>query len=291
VPKRHAKITLGIVLSVAPGACGGATTEPDPLAFLQVGVDPATEAETIAADLRRAGFDEIVRRDETSFVVILAHRPRDHAARLRLVTTRGTAFAVDVPDTRDPERLGLRLPEHPIADLDGDRRPELLVAIERPGRTCLGVVRITDEGVALEVPLPLLRVGPNACVERIDDVAGDARAELVAIARLEIPGLDAPATFARPIVGREGTFILLDPPDSERLHRAERTRLEVALAQANEGSTRVRLALELAWLAIAEGAEEADAVAAFERDAGMPDDPTTARAREALRSLARPPSE
>src|SRR5690606_6496165 len=75
----------------------------------------------------------------------------------------------------------------PGPDLDRDGHPEIVVARAEPGRECLAIVRILENGRARAARIEADAVAPGSCASALDDVDGDGRAE--AIVELEWPEL------------------------------------------------------------------------------------------------------
>lgn len=151
-------------------ACLVACTHPkpvqDPLDYLRVGVDPRKEADAVIEDLRAHGFDLGRRIDELDFVAFDAVRDSDST--VRVLTSRGPALSIHVPDARWPERLSVELGPDPRPDFDRDGRRDVVVAIRERDRTCLAWVQIDLSGFVSEVFRPRSDWGDLPCVIEID---------------------------------------------------------------------------------------------------------------------------
>lgn len=136
--------------------CGCASQPPSPFfqdeRFLVLGVDPDAETDALARQLEADGF-RIVRRLRGQHFSALGVADRDGvAARVRVVTARGIALALD-PDARDltqPARRYALLPP-PSAethDADGDGFEEVFVHVlpEAGEPPCIQVYRVRDSG-------------------------------------------------------------------------------------------------------------------------------------------------
>jgi hypothetical protein len=237
------------------------------LAYLEVGIDPATEADTRALALARAGYLIDERLSGRTFVALSGLRRRDRASFVRVFTVRGTVFDLDVPDVRAPERRAVSVASmRPPFDLDGDPHEELAVVIETRERRCLGVLRIDDGGFSRELRLPLAELPGAPCGESIEDVAGDALPEIVARARFDELGLAESPAIPLALMGSPDGFHLLPPGLARGYYAPVRRAREEALARAGQdGELRLRLAIELAAIAYFEGRSVDEQLEDFDR--------------------------
>ncbi|MBC7173962.1 MAG: hypothetical protein H5U40_16090, partial [Polyangiaceae bacterium] len=168
-------------------------------------------------------------------------------------------------------------------DLDGHPGEELAVEVEVGGRRCVALVRITEEGGAFEVPLPLASLPGAPCAERLVDVVGDSRPELIATVRFDEVGTDpAPSVPIALEPARRG-YRLLSPALAPVFFEGDRRSREAALADA-AGPERIRLAVELAAIARISGKPREEAEAIFDRAvAGL--DEALAEASSSARAL------
>jgi hypothetical protein len=216
----------------------------DPLDYLRVGVDPAPEADAIIADLERHGFRIGRRVEQTDFVAFDAVRGLDST--VRVVTSRGPAFAIQVPDARWPERLRVELADEPPPDFDRDGRQDVVVAIHEHERTCLAWAEVDALGFVEEVFRADADWGRSPCVIEIDP--GWPRV------LLEVNVPDSSVSDARvrlPIKASARSWVLDESPAASARWEHEREQREEALHSAesrNDVSTIERLRIELDWL-------------------------------------------
>lgn len=233
-------------------ACTKPEPVQDPLDYLRVGVDPRHEADAIIADLRAHGFEIGRRIDEPRYVTFDAFHGADST--VRVVTSRGPALSIQVPDVRWPERLWVGLAPGYRADFDGDGQKDVLVSIRERDRACLAWAQVTADGFVSEVFRPREAWGESPCVIEID-------AERPRVL-LEVSVPDAPALQARvriPVTTRGRQWVLDDSPEADahwdREIEARERALEQAAASGDSAATR-RLRAELEWLGQLRKAEE-----------------------------------
>lgn len=267
----------------------------DPVDYLRVGVDPRDEAEQLAQAFVEEGYRVRQLVDGDTVAMIDAFGPEGQSA-LRVVTHVGVALGIDAPDRRYPTRERVRGLPAPLSgtDLDGDGNLELLIAVVDSTRLaeCVAVVRVNEHGQVSEVSVDTRPVQEDACAERAEDVAGDARAELLVVGRYAIPPLNVPASVAVPFTGFEGRFMPMGPASGryfagERAVRVER--LEDA-RRARDAGAISRLAVELGLLRFFEGAGVDTAIAALDAHSEGGHLDALAAGRELLRALSEPPS-
>jgi hypothetical protein len=229
-------------------ACLAACAQPepvqDPLDYLRIGVDPRKEADAVIEDLRAHGFEIGQRIEERDFVAFDAARGPDST--VRIVTSRGPSFSIQVPDVRWPHRLWVELGSDPRPDFDRDGQRDIVVAIRERERTCLAWAQVDADGFVSEVFRPRSDWGESPCVIEID----------VAWPRLllEVSVPDSPAPDARvrfPVKATARSWVLDDSPSAGERWDGETERrkqaLEEAQARGDLASAR-RLEAELAWL-------------------------------------------
>ncbi len=146
--------------------CAKSEQVQDPLDYLRIGVDPRQEANAIIEDLRNHGFTLGRRIDERYYVAFGAKRGPDST--VRVVTSRGPALSIQVPDVRWLEWLWVELAPDPRPDFDRDGQRDIVVAIRERGRTCLVWAQVSPEGFVSEVFRPSPDWGELPCVIEID---------------------------------------------------------------------------------------------------------------------------
>jgi hypothetical protein len=225
-------------------ACAHPEPVQDPLDYLRIGVDPRLEADAIIEDLRAHGFQIGRRVDERNFVAFDAMRGPDST--VRVVTSRGPALSIQLPDARWPERLWVALGPDPRPDFDRDGQHDVVVAIRERERTCLAWAQVDAGGFVSEVFRPSADWGQSPCVLEID--ANWPRI------LLEVSVPDSLALEARvrlPVKARARSWALDDSPaaavrwDGEIEHREQA--LQEAEARGDLPSAE-RLRAELRWL-------------------------------------------
>jgi hypothetical protein len=225
-------------------ACAQPEPVQDPLDYLRIGVDPRVEADAIIEDLGAHGFEIGRRIDERDFVAFDAVRGPDST--VRVVTSRGPALSIQLPDVRWPERLWVELGADPRPDFDRDGRHDVVVSIRERERTCLAWAQVDADGYVSEVFLPRSDWGESPCVIEID--ASWPRL------LLEVSVPDSPVPGARvrfPVKANARSWVLDDSPSAGASWDQEIERRKQALAAAEAGgdvSTAERLEAELAWL-------------------------------------------
>ena len=255
-------------------ACGPTSASPalDPAMYLRVGVDLEQEVPRVIRSMDADGYRVTSRVEGESFVALGGIHDESDATEIRVVTRAGVAMPLRAPDVRRPERRRVTLApaREGDADLDGDGLEEVLIVLvsaDRP-RPCLGLLRVGPSGGVFEVPLPALQVSDRACAERLEDVLGDARAEL--LVRLEFPGLAAldPSPFLEvPLLASEGRWSLASTAEGARYWEQQVLLHEAALVDARERAVPalgLRLAVELAAISLRIGGDSDAQLAAFD---------------------------
>ncbi len=261
-----------VVIAAAAGWLGACTPRasllPDYSELLAAGVDPAVEADVVIATLSRAGYALDERADGAGFVALGFVRAEAGHRAIRVVTSRGVAFALDsgpldpggVPGDVHVEvsRSG--------TDVDGEGRADVVVSRREPGRSCLLVLSLTDDGGLDALRVDAAGLEPDACLEAFEDVDGREGAEAIvrvrapALMRARMPTADVP--LERDEAGVYG----LRPPPVAHLARV-RARLaedlETARRQLDEEAA-YTLAVEAALVARAAGESLALQLAAFD---------------------------
>jgi hypothetical protein len=195
-------------------------------------------------DLRKHGFEIGRRIDEADFVAFDAMRGPDST--VRVVTLRGPALSIQVPDARWPERLWVELAADPRPDFDRDGRRDVVVAMRERDRTCLAWAQVDGDGYTSEVFRPRADWGESPCVIEID--ASWPRL------LLEVSVPDSPVPDARvqlPIKANARSWTLDDSATAVARWDREVERREEALEAAEargDLATAERLQTELAWL-------------------------------------------
>ena len=227
-------------------ACAKPETAPlqDPLDYLRVGVEPGVEADAVIEDLSKHGFEIGRRIDEVDFVAFDAVSGPDST--VRVVTSRGPALSILVPDARWPDRLWVELAPDPRPDFNRDGRHDVVIAIRERERTCLAWAQVDDDGYASEVFRPRADWGEAPCVIEID----------VSWPRLllEVTVPDAAALEARvqlPVKANARSWVLDDSPSAaaHRDREVERRKQQLEEAETRGDLPAVdRLQAELGWL-------------------------------------------
>jgi len=225
-------------------ACSQSKSAQDPLEYLRVGVDPRSESEAIIEDLRAHRFEIGRRIAEPDFVAFDAARGSEST--VRVVTSRGPALSIHVPDVRWPERTSVKLAPDPRPDFDRDGRRDVVIAIVELDRTCLAWVQVDPSGFVSEVFRPRSDWGDRPCVIEID----------LSWPRLllEVSVPDAPSADARvrfPVKATARSWVLDDSPSTASHWEREIERRKQGIEEAEARGdlpTALRLQAELAWL-------------------------------------------
>jgi len=258
-----------VAVFIALAGCGGeqenAAITHD-LGVLGGGVDPGIEAEAVATGLERSGYVIGTELEGQGWVAFDATHDRDGRTAIRVITRRGMAVVLDVPESERERGIALRR----VTGI-----AELVVARADPAhdRECLVLLRVEDDGRVSQVPLELGRFGADACVEAIQDVGSDERPELLtriradALSRGEVPTVTA-------VLEVRGEGYSPAPPNAFRAFwETEEGRIREALADA-----RSRLDIELAYRSAVE-------LAVMARETGGSDERQLSAFDEALRGL------
>jgi hypothetical protein len=137
--------------------------------FLVLGVDPDAEADALARQLEDNGYRVEQRLRGQHFSALGAADAERVATKVRVMTARGIALALDAAAT-DPLRPGLRYallppPSPDTHDADADGFEEVFVRITAPasGEPCIQVYRVRDSGFVDPVgPVALSTAGEHA---------------------------------------------------------------------------------------------------------------------------------
>lgn len=226
---------------------GCAQPEPvvqDPLDYLRVGVEPSAEANAIADDLRLRGFTIGRRVDEVRYVAFDASNGIDST--VRVVTSRGPSFSLQVPDVRWPTWLWVELAPAPRPDFNRDGTADVLVSIRERGRACLGWVQVDAKGFVSEVFRPNPDWGQSPCVLHVDSTWPRL------ILEVTVPDSPTPNTRVRfPVRAGARSWIPDDSLAAASQWNREIELREQALEEARsrgDQSAMKRLEAELAWL-------------------------------------------
>ncbi len=284
-----------IVAALLFSASGGCSHAPTPIRvedWIRVGVDLEREAAAEITTLEDAGYRRVTRIDGDGFVAVDFVRSRDAHRAVRVVTRLGVAVALDSHET-DGVRLrhgAVRLlhPDVPHDDVDGDGKPEVVVARAGPDGDCIAVVHVDDEGRVTEAPIDAEAVSPGSCASALEDVDGDGVMEAIIVLRWPELALDPERvpTVRVALAARDGGW----PPEAmpiayERArHEARRAALDVA-RRTRDVAEVSRLGVELAALANLRGATPSAQVAAYDEAlAGLVLQPAERDAVEGVRA-------
>jgi len=284
-------LLAGLGLGLGLGCGGARTPEPYPVDAIRLGVDPRSEADAVVRGLASAGFSVAERLDLPRVTVLGFVRPSPPATAVRVVTSRGVAWFADAAPEGELEAVTLlaRRPGGPAPDVDGDGEPEVVVLGRAPGdpRACAVVLRVARDGAVAPIRIDTSALGARVCVEDVEDVDGDGRAEAIAVARFPEASGAEPPTVALPLaIGADAVAHVCRCPAYWADVR-ERLDAELRSARAaSEGDAVCRVAIELAAVAGRAG-DPAAALAAFdEAVAGLALDARqtelVARAREVV---------
>ncbi len=215
----------------------------DPLDYLQVGVDPRAEADAVMRDLVEHGFEIGRRVDEQDFVAFDAVRGPDST--VRVVTTRGTALSIQVPDARWPARFWVELAPGTRPDFDRDGRGDVVVAFRERDRTCLAWADVDSQGFVSEVFRPDAAWGGAPCVVEIFAAPPEV------ILEVDVPDAVVPGSRVRlPVRAADAWALDRSPAGEAHWAREVEARTE-ALHDAETRGDAVavaKLRAELAWL-------------------------------------------
>jgi hypothetical protein len=247
-------------------ACGGAHVETDPTDYLAVGVDPATEAQSLEAALSASGM-RVTRevRGENWFAFAMTRA--DGASLARVVTHRGVVVALDESASAlAPARGVLDVRDAPPRDVDGDGTVDVVLVRTESDRTCEMIVGVDADGATHALVVDASTLPADACIEDVRDVDGSATPEAIvrvrahALARGVVPTADLPLER-----DATGVYRRVDPAErfvaSERSFRA--TRLAAARAVPDAGGV-YTLAIELALVSYVAGEAPDAQLAAFD---------------------------
>ena len=283
---------LAIVSSLLAGLAAGACARPSPpdlapISALRVGVDPAAEARAAAEGFRAAGREvhrELAARDVAAFA---AMEPATGRSFVRVYTSRGLALALEAPDDAHGA-LAVDLFDLAPRDLDGDGRPELVLAADDAarGRRCLTLLRAGESGALEPIAPPLGRYGGESCLEAVGDFAGDQALE--ALARVRYPALALGRTPTVPaLFGGSARWGPLPLGPARAFYAAEDAVRVEALAAQPPFAERHRLSVERAGLARLLGATSEEQTARFDASLGAVEPARRARCAATRDFIAR----
>ena len=233
--------------------CGPQTARPDPASFLEVGVDPALEADAIQARFSASGYALVRRMEGQTFVALTARK--DDTRLLRVLTRRGVVLAAQSPGNG---RTEVGLVPLQARDLDDDGQEELVVYADDPlySRRCHAILRIHEDGAVQEITPSLDALLADSCIENIVPTPRGFTAMAVAryahLSRGTTPELQVPYDSPSWRRRRQPNYWR-----EEQLHR------RTALAEADDGA-RYRLGVELALLSWLRGDSAEEQTAAFD---------------------------
>ena len=187
------------LLSLALMGCGATSEEPLLERWVRVGTDPEREAEAVTRGLAAGGYRATQRIAGEGFIALAFVREADDRRAVRVITRIGVAVALDSHET-DGVRTrhgAVRLVETGASDVDGDGRPEVVVARDGEEGTCIAVIRIAEDGRPSAPAIEADALAPGRCASSLEDVDGDGAQEAImelawpalAIAPTEIPAL------------------------------------------------------------------------------------------------------
>ncbi len=251
-----------MLLSLVLG-CGGEAQNAaiaHDIATFRAGVDPRTEAAEVRAGLAESGWTIGEELEGEGWVAFDARRPDDGRTAIRVITERGIAAALEVPETEVAQAISLRRAEGVDA---------LIVARADPAqeRTCLVLLRVESDGRVTQVPLELGRFGVDACVEEVVDVDGDGEPELVTRVRLYALSRGRTPTVAALLARRPPGYSPASPSAYGAYWAAEEARVREELVAARRGldvEGAYRAAVELAAMARERGLSTNRQVRAFD---------------------------
>ncbi len=240
-----------LLLLIACGSSPSGTFE-DPLSYLSFERDRGEEARSIHARFEARGLTAMTLAGETFHVVAA----RGETSAVRVITSRGIAFALDAPSDRHTAEAVtlLSLDGGRGHDVDLDGHEEVALALSDDERRCLLFVRVLADGATQAVPLDLADRHAEPCVLALEDVTGDARVE--AIVALRFPGFAIPTEVVAPFSLGATWRLQTRAPRFFTLEREKRVR-------ARDAEQALRHAIELALIAQLEGAPFDEQLAAF----------------------------
>jgi hypothetical protein len=289
---RPAGCLRALSFAAALTACGTSPGLPSDARFLRGGVDVESEAAAISATLARAGWTEVQRVVDPSFVALGFERAG--RAAVRLVTARGTMIALP-PVGAEEEAESYVLDERWTArDLDGDRRGDVVVGWvdEALERTCLVVVRVTRGGYVAPVRADFGGLGDHACVEDLVDVDRDGHVDAIVGVRFPELGLGPGPAIRAPLRYDAGQFVAPPPAAMDAFAELQvlgRTSALEAARRQNAASEALRIGVELAALARLRGQTPGAQLEVFDRAIegalGPTGDPALSRAAARARRI------
>lgn len=257
----HSCVRLWLPVVIVLSACGASAELTDPLDRVSFGLDMHEEAREVERAIEREGYMLDVRLESRAFVAFDA-RNAARESRVRVVTNRGLAVAIDAGPAKPLERVELyNVPRAPHS-------PELVVRGREAGQAydCYRIFVIDGEGRSHE--LRVRESGLDACVRRVDDLDGDGRLEVVGAESLpSLSPLVPPARVPVLLTAREGVLVVADGHASAaaREHLVDDERLALSDARArNDARQALRIGLVLARFAHHGGAPPADCVRVFD---------------------------
>lgn len=249
------------LVSILLASCGGPRREDVLERWIRVGVDPEREAGAVVRGLTLGGYRPTQRIEGDGFVALAFVREADGRRAVRVLTRIGVAVALDSHET-DGVRVrhgAVRLVDPGVDDhdVDGDGRPEVVVARDDADGTCIAVIRIAEDGRASAPPIEIEEIARGRCASSLEDVDEDGRLE--AMAQLTWPALaltdrETPSLRVA-LAARDGGWPAGAMPlgYEEREREARRAALAEARARLDVAAAS-RLGVELAALANLAGA-------------------------------------
>lgn len=242
-----------MLLLLLAGCSRETAPQVDPLEYLRVGVEPEAEADALERHFVQRGARVDARVGGSGFRALSFEGPGDATA-VRVITEQGVAAALDAPQRPEVSTVSLATDVPNGRDLDGDGRPEIVVAVRAPGapRACLGLLRVLRDGAIREVGLDPGEALPGTCVERLRDVGGAPGPEALVVERYDRTWTGSPGEVRLPLVGRSGRWGPALASAYDEFWKDAVTRREERLERSKpreEPSRVLMLAVELAAIA------------------------------------------
>lgn len=257
-----------VCLASIVGCAGRGSLLPDYSEMLAAGVEPHAEAAVVEAHLGEAGYVCDERAERETFVALGFVRASDGHRAVRVVTSRGVAFALDSGAMAigappgdvhlDAERSG--------TDVDGDERPDVVITRSEPDRQCWLVLALTEDGGLDALRVDADGLDADACLEGFTDVDGHGTEEAIVrtrsrrLQRTRVPTADVP-------LERDEAGIYHRRPPPVAFLAAVRARLTAAITEARVQHAEEELytlAVETALVSRAAGESLATTLAAFD---------------------------
>jgi hypothetical protein len=266
-----------MLLMLALGSGCATTPAPSPFfddaQFLRFGVDPRAEADELVKGYAERSEPLALRIIGRDFTALGFMDRSGRATRVRIVTLRGIALALDpepeTPLTATPRFALLAPPLPDTQDADRDGFEEVLVEERAPNETCLRVYRVRDVGYVDRLETRLRAFGQERCASAAADNDQDGRIELYVDVQLVDFELPYPPSVRLALWPDQHRFTPIGTGDLlPRYIAAQQAAREIDLDQARASKDSVaarRLAVELAALSQVLGLPAQDQLAQFDR--------------------------